>query len=245
MVGYSIEKCSKEVCLQRRINKEYPVLFNRVNWQVLEENMDNLVEFQKQHERVLPLNFRPDLVRNDPKGIYELFSKKIIEAIFSRKSNYWQVYRHDPNSGYYDDVYEFIQEFPEWSKLVYYDENPNSPYDDLLTVRFKDYPLLFNKFNWDIIDQRIDELYQLVLKEKKPIIPQILFMFDISVSNMSENYKNISRKIFEYYESEEEKGNKYFEGWDFNLKYTDYDFVYEFLVTYPEFKDIVYFDPDK
>ncbi|PAV07608.1 hypothetical protein [Methanosphaera cuniculi] len=242
MVGYSDMKLDMELYLRRRINKEYPILFNRVNWQVLEENMDNLVEFQKQHERILPLNFRPNLVENDPKGIYELFSKKIIEAIFSRKSNYWQVYRHDPNSGYYDDVYEFIQEFPEWSKLVYYDEDPYNPYDDILTIQYKDYPILFNRFNWQYISQNIRKLYQLTLNEKKPVIPPILFMYDICIKNMSENYKNISDKIYEYYESEEEKGNEYFKNWD---KKYDYDSVYEFIMTYPEFKDIVYFDPDK
>lgn len=242
MVGYSIQKCSKEKYLQRRINKDYPILFNRVNWQILEENMENLVEFQKQHERILPITFRPYNVENDPEGIYESFKNEIIEAIFSRRPNNWRTYRRDPKQDSYDDVYEFIQQYPEWGKLVYYTKNPDNIYDDILTVQCKDYPIIFNRFDWNIIDQKMNELYQLVLKEKKPILPSILFMY--TPSNMSENYRNISNKIYEFYKSEEEKGNKNFENWTYTKRY-DYDSVYEFIMAYPEFSDIVFFDLDR
>lgn len=68
------------------------------------------------------------------------------------------------------------------------------------------------------------------------------------ISGMNENYEKIATKIYEYYDSEEEKGNKLFEKWTYEYSTKDgynYDSMYEFIMDYPEFKDIVYFDPDK
>ncbi len=121
--------------MRKRITKNYPILFNRVNWQILEENMEELIEFQKQHDDILlPITFRPFIVSNDPEGIYETYTRKVIEAIMKTCPGNWSPYRRDPKSGTYDDVYEFIQKYPEWKKLVYYDENLNNIYNEFLTI---------------------------------------------------------------------------------------------------------------
>uniref|UniRef100_UPI0028060CC0 hypothetical protein n=1 Tax=uncultured Methanosphaera sp. TaxID=262501 RepID=UPI0028060CC0 len=164
MVEYSSTKHSYELDLQKKINKKYPTLFNRINWQILEENMENLIEFQKQNKRILPLNFRPYDVENDPEGIYESYSRKILEAIMETCPNLWGPYRRDPKSHTYDDVYEFIQEYPEWSKLVYYDENLNNIHDEFLTIHIdKTLPLEFNRINWQKVDEKIDRIYEIFI----------------------------------------------------------------------------------
>lgn len=249
MVQYSVIKNSMELNLRRlRINKDYPILFNRVNWKEVEANMENLCEFQRENDRYLPITFRPPYPGNDPDEIYPKFNMKIDNIMYDdpKKSKLVGLYNTSEKLGSYDDVYEFLQKYPEWKKLVFYDRNPNDIYDEFLTIHQKNYPIKFNKINWKFIDQNIDKLYDLTLYEEKPIIPYVLFMF--KPEGMSKNYYEISSKIYEYYELEAEKGNKNFEKWEYfddDASINSYDTVYEFIMAYPEFSDIVYFDPDK
>ncbi len=249
MVEYSATKYNMEFDLRTyRINKNYPIIFNRVNWNEVESNMKNLCEFQKEQNIVIPETFRPLNPGNDPEGRYNNFYKKIDEILYEdpKKRELIGSYRNSEKRSSYDDVYEFIKNYPEWNKLVFYDKNYNNIYDEFLTIHQKNYPIKFNKINWKYVDQIISKLYKLTVNEEKPIIPYVLFMF--KPKGMSETYYNISYKIYKFYESEAEKGNKNFEEWKYyedNAQRNGYDNFYEFIMAYPEFSDIVYFDPGK
>lgn len=249
MVGYSATKYNMESDLRVwRINDNYPITFNRVNWREVEANMENLCKFQKEHNIIVPETFRPFNPGNDPQEIYNKFYKNIDKILYQdpEKSKLIGPYRTSKKRSTYDDVYEFIQQYPEWNKLVFYDKNYNDIYDEFLTIHQKNYPELFNRINWEYVDQIIDKLYDLTRFEEKPIIPYVLFMF--KPVGMSKNYYKISSKIYEYYESEAEKGNKNFEKWKYyedSAQRNGYDNFYKFIINYPEFSDIVYFDPDK
>ncbi|PAV07606.1 hypothetical protein ASJ82_07990 [Methanosphaera cuniculi] len=240
----------KEIQMRKKINKNYPILFNRINWQILEENMEELFEFQKQHDDILiPENFRPFNVENDPEGIYEKYVKKIIKTIMQTCRKKWGPYRRDPKSNTYDDVYEFLQKYPEWEKLVYYDENLNDIYDEYLTIRIdKTLPVKFNRINWKKVDEKIDRIYEIFINQKEKItVPDILFIDYRELKEVSNHYKTISQEIWEYYFNERfEKKNPVLHeyGWN-NSGFRNYDGFYYFIKDYPELGDIVYFDPDK
>lgn len=244
MSEYNMKKNDLEKWMRERLNPDYPILFNRINWDKVDNSIDELCEFQRQNDYIIPMilfYYKP--VYNK---IYPILQQenKIPEFIGKR---------HAKDALTYDSMYEFIQLFPQFKKFVFYDENPNDIYDEFLTIHKKNYPILFNRINWEYVDQNINRLYELLLSEKKPIIPLVLFMESSNGSNrglkeMSENYENTTDKIYEYYHSEEEKGNKLFEEWfsvdDIDNLYS-YDSMYEFIMAYPEFRDVVYFDESK
>lgn len=240
MGEYSTKKNRLEKCIRERLNSDYPILFNRINWDEVDNSIDELCEFQRENNYIISmvLMYYPPL--------YDKIHQIIIEE---DKIPQFIVKRHGRDALTYDSMYEFIQLFPQFEKFVFYDEDPNYIYDEFLTIHRKDYPILFNRINWKYVDQNIDKLYNLTKTEAKPIIPPILFMFSPGgISGMNENYEKIATKIYEYYDSEEEKGNKLFEKWTYEYSTKDgynYDSMYEFIMDYPEFKDIVYFDPDK
>lgn len=236
MSEYSTKKNRLERHMRERLNPDYPILFNRINWDEVDNSIDELCEFQRENDYLIPmiLLYYPPLhdkiypiLQEENKTLYFIGKKRAKDAVT------------------YDSMYEFIQLFPQFEKLVFYDEDPNYIYDELLTIHRKDYPILFNRINWKYVDQIIDKLYELHLLEKKPIIPDNLFMFE--PEGMSENYQRKTHKIANYYLSEAENGNKLFEDWCYkdDNKLCNYDSMYEFIMEYPEFKDIVYFDPDK
>lgn len=250
MVDYSTKKYIKEIQMRKKINKNYPILFNRINWQILEENMEELIEFQKQHDDILiPENFRPFNVENDPEEIYETYTRKVIEAIMQTCRKKWGPYRRDPKSNTYDDVYEFLQKYPEWKKLVYYDENLNDIYDEYLTIRIdKNLPVEFNRINWKKVDEKIDKIYEIFMNQKEKItVPEILFIDYRELEGVSNHYRTIADKMWEYYFDErfENKNPVFHEyGWN-NDGFRNYDGFYHFIKDYPDLSDIVYFDPDK
>ena len=161
----------------------------------------------------------------------------------------WGPYRRDPKSNTYDDVYEFLQKYPEWEKLVYYDENLNDIYDEYLTIRIdKTLPVKFNRINWKKVDEKIDRIYEIFINQKEKItVPDILFIDYRELKEVSNHYKTISQEIWEYYFNERfEKKNPVLHeyGWN-NSGFRNYDGFYYFIKDYPELGDIVYFDPDK
>lgn len=249
MVAYSSEKCMSERQMRKRINKNYPIVFNRVNWQILEDNMEELIEFQKQHDdMLLPITFRPFRVENDPEGIYETYTRKVIEAIMQTCPKKWASYGRSLKATTYDYVYEFLQKYPEWKKLVYYDEDLNNIYNEFLTIHIdKTLPIEFNRINWKKVDEKIDRIYEIFTNQKEKItVPKILFLYYPDIEGVSDHYGTIAHEMWEYYRNERfKKKNLVFEEYDNNQNFNNYDGFYHLIHDYPELSDIVYFDPDK
>lgn len=237
---YSIEKYGNEHDLrQKRINIDYPILFNRINWDLIEENMGALCKFQQEHNDILPrVFFTRKKWAEKIIPILEEDHEKIMDVIVRKHSNKFMSY---------DSVYEFLQKYPEWNKLVFYDENSNDIYDEFLTTHIdKSLPIEFNRINWEKVDEKIDRIYEIFMNQKEKItVPFILFL-DPGLKGLSEHYITVSLEIFEYYDEEYfTKNNPLVIEYDDNQKYDNYDGFYHFIKDYPELSDIVYFDPSK
>lgn len=238
MVAYSKRKFRSEIQLRRNlINIDYPILFNRINWNMIEENIDDLCEFQRNCDDILPpMLFYATRLWTKIYSVITEDPEKMSKALKLRHSN-----KHTS----YDYIYEFIQKYPEWSKLVYYDENPADIYDEFLTIHIdKTLPLEFNRINWKKVDQKIDKIYEIMINQERKTVPSILYMR--SGKGLSEHYKIISLKMWEYYDEEYfTKSNPIFAEYENNSNFDNYDGFYYFIKDYPELSDIVYFDPDK
>lgn len=239
-MSYNKSKYDSECNLRNNIiNNNYPILFNRINWDMIEENIDDLCEFQRNCDDILPpMLFYATRLWTKIYSVIAEDPEKMSKALKLRHSN-----KHTS----YDYIYEFIQKYPEWSKLVYYDENPADIYDEFLTIYIdKTLPLEFNRINWKKVDQKIDKIYEIMINQEKKTIPTILFISSQNSGVLSENYEIISTKMGKYYIQEYfEKRNPAFNGYESNQKYNTYDGFYHLIHDYPELSDIVYFDPDK
>lgn len=244
MNSFNRQREEIESYLNNQINKEYPILFNRINWDIIDTNINEIIQFQKTHTDTIP----PLLLED------EKINKKITPHIPNNKTNTEKLkLKNTKKSLSYDNMYEFIQKYPEFSKYLYYEETPNGLYDKYLTIQYENYPITFNRINWQYVDEVIDKLYELTCNEKRPVIPPILFIFRNTIKQMSENYQNTAYKIYEYYNKEQYNNNRHFKFWayyeyDINKQWierNDYDTMYEFIQKYPEFSNVVYFDYSK
>lgn len=232
-------KCEYELRMRENIiNTEYPIIFNRINWDKIEDEMMNLVKFQKQTNTIIPYLFHP-VNLNDKYDEFWNYLNQITwddDLLFLEH----QLYLNSNKRYTYDEVYEFITENPQWEDLVYYQKDPNLIYDDFLEEMSGNYPFRFNHINWKYIDSIIDDLYNYQIGEDKPLIPWLIFMKE--PENMSQNYYNKAYKIFEYYEKKEDEGCLEFQDYYNNVSENSYDKFYEFIKQHPQWSKIVYRD---